>query len=306
VTFNDELGQLPPDLDLGTTANQLMRRGRHIRRLRQSSVAGAAAIAVVGVMASGAAFAGGHHPHVVQTASGGIAQAASSPSGSPRPASSPTPAHPSSADGAPGTSPVASSVRPSIASSVAPVVSSSTASCSPAAQADAGAPPATVDGNPPAWGTLTPAGTDSGKSVVLYGFHISDAAIPCTHFGLMLGTADSTGIPTPVTGEYATNESEGSDLEPGMHAVSLSGGGNQISAWYLLGYYVGNAASVSVEEKSAAAPVAATVVPWSVNPDVKFWWVSGTGAVPNFGPLAAKDAKGTALPIGPHGQIGVG
>ena len=301
MTFNDELGQLPPGLDLGTTADQLMRRGRRIRRLRQGSVASAAAIAVVGVMASGVAFAGGHRAHVVQTASGGIAPAASSPSVvvSPAPVLSPAPARPSSVFGASSAAPLASKVASS-------AVASATASCSPAPQADAGAPAANVDGNPPAWGALIPAGTDSGKSVVLYGFHISDAAIPCTHFGLMLGTADSTGIPAPVTGEYATNETDGSDLEPGMHAVSLSGGGNQISAWYLIGYYVGNATSVSVEEKAVGSPVAATVVPWSVNADVKFWWVSGVGAVPNFGPLMAKDANGTALPLGPHGQIGVG
>jgi len=108
------------------------------------------------------------------------------------------------------------------------------------------------------------------------------------------------------TGSYEANESDGSDLTPGMHAVSLSGGGNQISAWYLIGYYVGSATSVFVEEKAFASPVAATVVPWSVNPDVKFWWVSGGGAVPSFGKLSAKDANGTALPLGTHGQLSVG
>ena len=149
-------------------------------------------------------------------------------------------------------------------------------------------------------------GTDRGKSVVLYGFHISQAAIPCSHFGLMLGTIDSSGATSRVTGVYAANEFDGSDLTPGIHAASLTGGGNQINAWYLIGYYVGGAASVSVDEKAFASPVTATVVPWSVNPDVKFWWVSGTGAVPTFGQLHATDANGTALPIGTHGQQSVG
>lgn len=300
MNFNEELGQLPPDLELGTTSDQLMRRGRRIRRIRQSSVAGAAAIAVFGITATGVAFAGRDNTQVVHPGAGGIGLTVSSPSPSPSLSSPPV------------ASPIASSaaVGSGSASPVPEASSISTASCSTAPQADAGAPAANTDGNAPPWGTPIPAGTDSGKSVVLYGIHISDAAIPCTHFGLMLGTTDSSGATSGVTGmytgSYEANESDGSDLTPGMHAVSLSGGGNQISAWYLIGYYVGSATSVFVEEKAFASPVAATVVPWSVNPDVKFWWVSGGGAVPSFGLLSAKDANGTALPLGTHGQLSVG
>lgn len=301
MNFNEELGELPPVLDLGTTSDQLMRRGRRIRRIRQSSVAGAAAIAVFGITATGVAFAGRDSTQVVHPASGGIGLTVSSPS--------PSPATSSAAAAA---SSPAASAQTAAAKSPAPAAAStiSTASCSTAPQSDVGAPAATNDGNPPPWGTPIQAGTDGGKSVVLYGVHISDAAIPCTHFGMMLGTTDNAGATSGVTGmytgSYEANESDGSDLTPGMHAVSLSGGGNQISSWYLIGYYVGGATSVSVEEKPFASPVAATVVPWTVNPDVKFWWVSGTGAVPSFGLLSAKDANGAALPLGTHGQIAVG
>jgi hypothetical protein len=307
VDFNDELGQLPPDLNLGTTADQLMRRGRRIRHIRQSSVAGAAALAVFGIAATGFAFTGRDNARVVHPASGGLGLTLTSPSPSAS-ASLDLLALPNASAVASMASPAASSASPKAPASPPVGTSStiSTASCTPAPQSDVGAPAANTSGNGPAWGTPIPAGTDSGKSVVLYGIHISDSAIPCTHFGVMLGTTDGSGATSAVTGEYAANEFDGSDLAPGMHAVGLSGGGNQIKAWYLIGYYVGDAASVSVDEKALASPVAATVVPWSVNPNVKFWWLCGTGAVPTFGTLHAADASGAALPIGAHAQIGVG
>ena len=175
-------------------------------------------------------------------------------------------------------------------------------SCIPAAQSELGAPAATSDGNPPAWGTTIPAGTPSDSSVVLYGVHVSDAALPCTHFALMLGTTDGTGV----TGVYAANEFDGSDSQPGFHAVSSVSGLNQLTGWYFIGYYVGPAATISVKETQRAAPVAATVVPWSVNPNIKIWWLSGTGSAPTFGPVKAMDAAGKALPTGTHAQPGVG
>jgi hypothetical protein len=296
VNFNEELGQLPPDLNLGATSDQLMRRGRRIRRIRQSAVAGAAAIAVVGVMASGVAFGGRHNTQVVHPASGGLGLTLSSPSPS---ASLVAVTSPSASFVASIPPPAGASIAPPVSSPAASTSSISTASCTPAPQSDVGAPAPNNDGNAPAWGTPLPAGTDSGKSVVLYAVHISDAAIPCTHFGVMLGTTDASGV----TGVYESNEFDGSDLAPGMHAVSSV---KELKSWYLLGYYVGPAATVAVDEKALASPVAATVVPWSVNSDVKIWWISGTGAVPTFGQFYVKDSTGKALPIGTHGSIGVG
>lgn len=137
-------------------------------------------------------------------------------------------------------------------------------------------------------------------AVVLYGFHIDDAAIPCTHFGIMVGTVDASGI---VTGGYAANEYSGSDLEPGFHAVSIVG--QQVADAPFFGYYVGPVASVSVRVNGV--PTAAHIAAWSVNPDVKFWWLGGSASGnPTYGSLSAKDAKGTPLPTGAHAQPGVG
>lgn len=290
--FGEELGQLPPDLELGATSDQLMRRGRRIRRIRQVSVVGAAAVAVFGITATGVAFAGRHSMHVVHPASGGVG----------RPLTSPSPVPLTTA----AASPIASSSN-GVAGTAAPVASASsvsTSSCFPEPQATTGAPPAPqnfdLNENPQPWGSLINVGTDSnGRQVVMYGYHIDDAVLPCTHFGLMLGTTDlSTEGTGGVTGMYGTNDLSGSDLGLGMHAVSLSGGGSRISAWYLIGYYVGPAASISFPLDGVVTPT--TVVPWSVNPDVKIWWVSGTGAVPTLGHPYAKDARGNALPVGAH------
>jgi hypothetical protein len=280
--FGEELGKLPPDLTLGATSEQIIRRGRRIRTSRQTSIVGAAAVAVLGIT-SIAAFAGGHHgTQTVQSGSGsglGIAIAPPS-SSSPAPVSSP---------------PVASSA----AASSSPSVS---CTASPAPQPTEGAPAANPDGNAPPWGSLVQAGTDVGttNSLVLYGIHIDDAAIPCTHFGLMVGTVDASGT---ATGVYEANEFDGSDLTPGFHAVSMVG--KVFAGTYYVGYYVGPAATISVVVNGV--PTAAHVAAWSVNSDVKFWWLGGSAnGNPTYGALIAKDAKGTLLPVGAHAQPGVG
>jgi hypothetical protein len=179
---------------------------------------------------------------------------------------------------------------------------SPTASCLPAPQSTKGAPAATPDGNSPPWGTLLQASADVGttKTLVLYGFHIDNAAIPCTHFGLMVRTVDASGT---VTGVYAANGFSGSDLEPGFHAVSMVG--KEVAGTYLVGYYVGPAASISVIVDGV--PTVAHVAAWSANPDVKFWWLGGNAnGYPTYGALSAKDATGRALPVGNHAQPGVG
>jgi hypothetical protein len=309
--LGDELGKLPPDLTLGATSEQIIRRGRRIRTIRQTSIVGAAAVAVLGITSIAALAGNGHHgAQTVQSGSGnGLGIAIAPPSGSSAaPAASTSSAPPASA---PASSPPASPTvwyaasTPPAASS-APASSSPSVSCtaSPAPQSTDGAPPANPDGNAPAWGSLVQAGTDvgTGKSLVLYGFHIDDAAIPCTHFGLMVGTEDAAGTHT-VTGVYAANEFDGSDLTPGFHAVSMVG--KEVAGTYAVGYYVGPAASISVVVDGV--PTAAHVAAWSVNPDVKFWWLGGSAnGNPTIGALTAKDAKGNLLPVGAHAQAGVG
>jgi len=306
--FGEELGKLLPDLTLGATSEQIIRRGRRIRTIRQTSIVGAAAVAVLGIT-SVAALAGGHHgTQTVQTGSGNglgiaIAPASSSPAPAASSTSAPLAVAPVSSAPASPTLHYAASTPP--VASFAPASSSPSVSCtaSPAAQPTEGAPAATPDGNAPRWGTLVQAGKDTGTttSLVLYGIHIDDAAIPCTHFGLMVGTADASGA--NLTGVYEANEFDGSDLEPGFHAVSMVG--KTVAGTYFVGYYVGAAASISVVVNGV--PTAAHVAAWSVNPDVKFWWLGDSAnGNPTYGALTAKDAKGNLLPVGAHAQPGVG
>ena len=178
----------------------------------------------------------------------------------------------------------------------------SAVACSPAAQSTEGAPAASPDGNEPPWGQLGQAGTDVGTTttLALYGVHIDDSAIPCTHFGLMVGTVDASGT---ATGQYEANEVSGSDLEPGFHAVSMVG--KDFAGTYFVGYYVGPAATISVVVNGV--PTDAHVAAWSVNPNVKFWWLGGSAnGNPTLGALTAKDASGNVLPVGNHAQLGVG
>jgi len=302
--FGEELGKLPPDLTLGATSGQIMRRGRRIRTIRQGSIVGAAAVAVLGITSIAALAGGNHGTSAVQTGSGnglgfGVAPASSSAPAH-AVASTPPPVAQSTAASAPLSSAPPSSTLfyksslPAAVSSGVPAASSS--SCSPAPQSTDGAPAATPDGNAPPWGSLVRAGTGA---VVLYGIHIDDAAIPCTHFGIMVGTVDALGT---VTGVYAANEYSGSDLEPGFHAVSNIG--QQVAAAPFVGYYVGPAASVSVVVNGVATP--AHVAAWSVNPDVKFWWLGSVSGSPTYGAVSAKDVNGNPLPVGTHAQPAVG
>ena len=309
--FGEELGKLPPDLTLGATSEQIIRRGRRIRTIRQTSIVGAAAVAVLGITSIAALATGGHHgAQTVQSGSGnglGIALAPpASPTSAPAASTSSAPIVKSSA---PVSSPPASPTLYNAAStppadSSAPASSSSSVSCtaSPAPQSTEGAPAASPDGNAPPWGSLVQAGTDVGTttSLVLYGIHIDDAAIPCTHFGLMVGTVDASGS---ATGVYEANEFDGSDLTPGFHAVSMVG--KVFAGTYYVGYYVGPAATISVVVNGV--PTAAHVAAWSVNSDVKFWWLGGSAnGNPTYGALTAKDANGNVLPVGTHAQPGVG
>ena len=301
--FSEELGQLPPDLTLGATSEQIMQRGRRIRTLRQTSIVGAAAVAVLSITSIAGLAVGHHGTQTVHPASGNgffnLPAAASSSTPS-IPLASITASAGVSSSAPP--SPLASITASTDAPSSASASPSPSISCSPTAQSTVGAPAATPDGNAPPWGTLVHAGTDVGttNALVLYGVHIGDAAIPCTHFGLMVGTVDASGN---ATGVYEANEFSGSDLEPGFHAVSMVG--KAVAGTYFVGYYVGPAASISVVVDGV--PTAAHVVAWSVNPDVKFWWLGGSAnGNPTYGALTAKDVNGNLLPVGTHAQPGVG
>jgi hypothetical protein len=325
--LRDELHNLPPEFELGASSADLMRRGRRIKMTRQGAAVAAVVVVVAGIGTT-AAQLGNHRAgtHPISTAASNARFAppllASGGSGSPVPVSAvPSPvASPTSTavDSSPGVaasalpSPVASApgeIFPTPTPSLSPTApSTADASCSPAPQSTVGAPPASDGANAVPWGSLIKVGADGpNKDVVIYAFHIEDAQLPCDKVAFMLGTDSPAGQVSGVTGEVAANEFSGSDLAPGFHATSESGGGNQISDWYIFGYYVGDATSVSIPEKSSPLPSSpAVVVPWSVNPDVKIWWISGTGAVPSTGTPIATDAQGNVLPAGNASPPSVG
>jgi hypothetical protein len=284
-SFRDRLDELPPAFDLGADPGHVIRRGRRIRAVRQSLVAGAAAVAVVGV-ATSAVMLTGHR----STTTFGAAAGGGMPAGS---TALPTSSSPAGIE-----SPAAGAVATTAASS-SPSPSATEASCTPAAQPAVDAPPPGDGANATPWGALIGVTqSTSGTRLVLYGFHIADPAnLPCTHVGFMLGT--TTGSAGAVHSIYATNEFAGSDLAPGFHGTALTtpqGG----SDWYVIGYYVGPAASISLPAKQFGTDFQAQVAPWSVNADVKVWWVHGTGSTPTFGAPSAADAQGKPLPAGIH------
>ena len=86
---------------------------------------------------------------------------------------------------------------------------------------------------------------------------------------------------------------------------SATGLSTDAGGWFVVGYYVGSAASVTLPV--AGQSVNAELTSWSVNPDVKVWWVHGTGVVPASAQPTARDVAGKPLPGGSHSdQLGVG
>jgi hypothetical protein len=313
--LRDELHDLTPDLDLGASSADLMRRGRRIRATKQGAVVGAVALVVTGIGTTAAQL--GHHGG--RTSSISSATAGNYAPNLPIPASpAPSSPAPSSPAHSPFAVPVSSSPGP--AASAAPASGSATPVGSPTPVASPppngcavwpmsteGAPPASDGKDAVPWGSQIKVGSDvGGTTPVIYAFHIDNPQLPCVNVGFMLGT-ETSGAVSAMTAEVAANEVEGTDIAAGFHATSESGGNDQLSNWYIFGYYVGPPATISIPEKqSAAASTQATVVPWSVDPDVQVWWISGTGAVPNVGVPSARDAQGNLLPAGNASTPGVG
>jgi hypothetical protein len=138
----------------------------------------------------------------------------------------------------------------------------------------------------------------AGTEVVVNAFHIS--GMQCTNVGFEFATKDlSTGRTTSFE---ETNEFDGSDIAPGFHGTGLTALGD---GWFVFGYYVGPAAAISIPANGQ--PAAAHIASWAVNPDVKVWWVDGSGATPALGTPSAFDAAGAPLPGGDrNGQPAVG
>lgn len=162
-----------------------------------------------------------------------------------------------------------------------------------------GAPPASNDGSSAApWGDpmVGPSGVP-GVQMTVTAFHIG--GMPCTNVGFEFSLHSSGGS---VANLQATNEFDGSDIAPGFHATGLS---TVADGWYIVGYYAGPAASISLSVNGQS--VNANLTSWSVNPNVKVWWVHGTGQPPSSAQPTALDVAGKPLPAGAHAtQLGVG
>ncbi|NHC13225.1 hypothetical protein [Motilibacter deserti] len=135
---------------------------------------------------------------------------------------------------------------------------------------------------------------------VLYVTPVDEPQLPDIEFGLQEGVLDAaTGRITPGT---FTNEFDGRADAPGFHAGQLVAEG---STWRLFGYYVGDAARVSVTVDGS--PVEGRTARWSEDPSVVLWWASGPsgGAHPEVEGLTAYAADGEQLPAG-HNEVGAG
>ena len=177
----------------------------------------------------------------------------------------------------------------------------------PAANPTCGVNPQPTDGAPAAatdgatatpWGSpmVGPSGV-AGAQMTVTAFHI--AGMRCTHVGFEFSLRSAGGQATNLE---AVNEFDGSDIAPGFHATSLS---TTTDGWFVLGYYAGPAASVTLAVNGQ--PVDANLTSWSVNSDVKVWWVHGTGDAPTSAQPTALDVAGNPLPAGSHAtQLGVG
>ena len=172
--------------------------------------------------------------------------------------------------------------------------------CGVSPQPTVGAPAASNDGAAATpWGAaIQGASGVAGTDVVVHAFHI--AGMQCTNVGFEFAVKNlSTGATTPLE---ATNEFEGSYIAPGFHGAGLTTGPG---GWYVVGYYVGPAAAISIPANGQ--PASAHLASWAVNPDVKVWWVHGTGPTPTLGTPDATDGSGAPLPGGArNGQPGVG
>jgi hypothetical protein len=179
------------------------------------------------------------------------------------------------------------------------VVPAADAACGTSPQSTDGAPPAADDGAAAApWGDpMTGPSGIAGTQMTVTAFHVAD--MPCTNVGFEFALRGRDG---QLTNVQEANEFSGSDIAPGFHGTGLS---TAPGGWFVVGYYVGPAASITLPVDGQ--PTAAQVTSWSVNPDVKVWWVHGTGVAPTDAQPSAQDVAGNPLPGGPHSdQLGVG
>jgi hypothetical protein len=165
------------------------------------------------------------------------------------------------------------------------------------ASAPAASPVPTAAGPPAREGRIIPAGAKAATGeLVFYGVRIRARQLPGTTFGIMAGVRDASGALTP---EVEANETTGSAIAPGFHAVqSAASVGRPAVAIPEFGYYSGPATAITA--RRGGRLVHADLARWSVNHGIVIFWFSrqSGSAGPALTGLAAYDAAGHQLPAG--------
>jgi hypothetical protein len=129
--------------------------------------------------------------------------------------------------------------------------------------------------------------------LVFYAVHVHVKQLPGTTFGIMGGYQDSAGH---LSGVVETNETSGSDVSEGFHAIEAP-----INSIPEFGYYAGPAAKIT--GTVGGQTIQASLAHWSVNPKVVIFWFSPADdpSGQDVTSLAAFDAQGKPLPPGNSG-----
>jgi hypothetical protein len=149
----------------------------------------------------------------------------------------------------------------------------------------------------PLGGVIATGLTAVGGTVVLYMVRVEEPRLPGTTIGVMAGIRDAAG---ELTDRILANETEGSDREPGFHAVqaAMNVEGDDFP---LFGYYIGPA------KKIVSGKLVAKQQAWSEDPSVIVFWFDPSKTPDGFKAkaLTAYDRAGDRLPTG-NRSVGVG
>ncbi|HEV2372378.1 MAG TPA: hypothetical protein VGS19_09420 [Streptosporangiaceae bacterium] len=131
---------------------------------------------------------------------------------------------------------------------------------------------------------------NSAGELVFYGVKVHLHELPGTTFGVTGGYRKGGNL----TSDVETNETNGSDLSPGFHAVESALGVNGQSIPEF-GYYVGPAAKII--GVAAGKTLQAAQAHWSIDRQVVIFWFP-LGLRTDVTKLAAYNAAGHRLPTG--------
>jgi hypothetical protein len=137
---------------------------------------------------------------------------------------------------------------------------------------------------------------------VFYAVAIDEAALPNTHFGIMLGQRKKNG---DITSSVLINETEGADRTPGFHrgegSMVVDGGTTPA-----FGYFVGKPYRITA--LAHGKTVAAGQHVWSTDPSVMVFWFdpAKVGAGTQLTKLTAYDRAGKKLASAGNAGFGVG